>query len=323
MGELKQMFDEVQPPSAAVLAAGRARLLDRARDGGRRPLRPRPSRGLLAVSLAGAAAVTAGAVVVATHGTGGDGPGRMRTVSAHDVLTRAAAVARLEPELRPRADQYLYVRTVVAWGPGKVAPEKRPGQETRERWLSVDGSKPGLQRVPCRRRPAKPCTSPIPIADKSQPVPRTDSYMWMVKHLPGLLDYWRPQLRHPLPPEKTDRPYGSWSWYGIGDIVGGYLPPRLRAQVFEFLSDVPGVRVDEHATDALGRPGIGLSKDSEGARLELVFDRSTYRFLGDHYLDLTPHPEGGDPTDEPDSGAGEERTTVLKVGVVDRPPARG
>ncbi|MES9538488.1 CU044_5270 family protein [Actinomadura sp. NPDC000600] len=323
MGELHRMYDEVAPPSPEVLAEGRARLVALTGDDRRRSPRPRRSRGLPAVALAGAVAA-AGAVVVAAQGSD-DGPREIRPVSAHEVLTRAAATARLEPELHPRPGQYLYVRSVVAWGPGKVAPGKSAGKETRERWVSVDGSKPGLLREPCRRPGANVCDSPIPVQDESAPVPRPGSHLWLVRELPGLIEHWKPQVKaHTPAPSATPgrgRPFGEWDWYGVGELVGDYLPPRLRAEVFEFLSDVPRVRVDEHATDALGRPAVALSQDSGGGRLELMFDRSTYRFLGSRYLDLKPRPVGGDRTSEPESGAGEVKTTVLQVKVADRLPA--
>ncbi|MEV0665748.1 hypothetical protein ACIBI3_28745 [Actinomadura luteofluorescens] len=53
------------------------------------------------------------------------------------------------------------------------------------------------------------------------------------------------------------------------------------------------MKVDEHATDAIGRPAVSLSQDSDGGRLELMFDRSTYRFLGSRYLDQPPVPKVG------------------------------
>jgi hypothetical protein len=332
MGELQQMYDEVPPPGPVVLAEGRSRLTTLARDGGRRRApRRRPFPGLLAAGLAGAVAAGV-AVAVAVAGTDG-GSGQIRTVSAHEVFTKAAAVAREQPELNPRPGQNLHVRSVVAWGPGKVAKGRPAGKETRDSWVSVDGSKPGLRRAPCRARPAKICSTPIPIEDESQAVPRPGSPLWMVRELPGLMRHWRSQTGPFTPgtahtpgavatPPTTGKPFGEWSWYGMGDLLQGYLPPKLRAQVFEFLSDVPAVQVDEHATDALGRPAVALSLKSEGARLALLFDRSTYRYLGSHYLDLTPRPQGMDPTGEPGSEAGEGKITILRVTVADHLPGR-
>ncbi|GAA1794302.1 CU044_5270 family protein [Actinomadura chokoriensis] len=331
MGELQQMYDEVPPPSPVVLAEGRSRLTTLARDGGRRRSRRPALPGLLAAGLAGAVAAGV-AVAVAVQSPDG-GSGRMQTVSAHEVLTKAAADARSRPELSPRPGQYLHVRSAVAWGPGKVGKGRPAGKETRDSWVSVDGSKPGLLRAPCRTRPAKICSTPIPIEDESAAVPRPGSYQWMVRELPGLMRDWRTQTGPFTPgtahtpgavatPPTTGTPFGEWSWYGMGEILEGYLPPGLRAQVFEFLSDVPAVKVDEQATDALGHPAVALSLKSEGARLALLFDRSTYRYLGSHYVDLAPRPQGMDPTGEPDSATGEEKVTVLRVTVEDRLPAR-
>ena len=129
-------------------------------------------------------------------------------------------------------------------------------------------------------------------------------------------------LATPVATPGHDGPFGEWNWYGVSELVGDYLPPRMRAEVFEFLSDVPRVKVNEHATDAVGRPAVSLSQDSDGGRLELMFNRSTYRFLGSRYLDRTPRPGGGDWVGTAESGAGEVKTSVLKVEVVDRLPDR-
>nr|WP_245919848.1 CU044_5270 family protein [Actinomadura mexicana] len=319
------MHDEVPPPSPEVLAEGRTRLVALARDGGRRDPRLRRHRGMLAVALAGGVAA-AGAVVVATQGSDG-GPREVMPVSAHEVLTRAAAAARLEPELHPRPGQYLYIRSVVAWGPGKSAPDKARGQETRERWVSVDGSKPGLLRAPCHRRGGpRSATPPSPSRTRARPSPARAASSGSCVRCRACSSIGSPRSRRlhppPSPPRVATGPSGRGTGTAWASSSVATCPPKVRAQVFEFLSDVPRVKVDEHAADAIGRPAVALSQDSDGGRLELMFDRSTYRFLGSRCLDRTPRPDGGDWIGTAESGAGEVKTTVLQVEVADRLPTR-
>ncbi|MFF5258962.1 CU044_5270 family protein [Actinomadura viridis] len=323
MAELRDMYDEVAPPSPQVLAEGRARLLTATREDGRRSVRPRRYRGLLAVALTGtvATATAAGAVAIMAQGSDVGGPREIQQVSARDVLTRAAAVARMEPELKPRPDQYLFTRSQDTWGPGAVTPGKPKGQRTRQVWERADGSVPGLLRTSCWRRPASTCDTPLVNEDapKNQPVPAPGSYLWTVRELPKLLKLWGDQLNAPAPSPSTDPSIEAWS--APHDLVHqGYLPPRLRAQVFEFLADVPGVRVDENATDPLGRPGIALSKDNRNLRQELIFDRRTYRFLGSRDLPLGPRAKITDWTEQPEGAGFELARTILEVKVVDRLP---
>ncbi|KAB2343727.1 CU044_5270 family protein [Actinomadura rudentiformis] len=337
MSELKRMYSEVAPPSPEILAEGRSRLLAAARERPR-PLparRARPERHgrLLAVTLTSAVAAAAAGTMVIVHGQGGDGPRQGRTVSAHEVLSRAAAAARLEPELKPRANQYIYVRSQTSWGPGTISPGQPKGQEQRQTWLSVDGSKPGLLRAPCWSQPSKTCDSPLTNQDgpKNQPLPVPGSYLWQQKEVPKLLKQWRSRLDHGSTPSPTGsmaapsaRPSGSAAdeaWSAPHDLLGeNYLPPRLRAQVFDFLSDVPGAKVDEHATDALGRPGIAVSKIRYGTREELVFDRKTYRFLGSRSVHLGPKAKITDWTRQPEGSNFDLMFSVLDVKVVSRLP---
>ncbi|GAA3964644.1 hypothetical protein GCM10023085_53990 [Actinomadura viridis] len=323
MAELRRMYDEVAPPSPEVLAEGRARLLTATREDGRQSHRPRRYRGLLAVALTGtvATATAAGAVAIMAQGSDVGGPRDVRPVSAREVLTRAATVARMEPELKPRPDQYLFTRSLETWGPGAVTPGKPKGQRTRQVWLRADGSEPGLLRTSCWRQPTKVCDTPLVSEDapRNQPVPAPGSHLWTVREVPRLLKLWGSQLNAPSPSPSENPSITAWS--GPQDLLHqGYLPPRLRAQVFEFLADVPGVKVDQNATDALGRPGISLSKDNQNLRQELIFDRRTYRFLGSRDLPLGPRAKITDWTEQPEGSGFELARSILEVKVVDRLP---
>jgi len=61
------------------------------------------------------------------------------------------------------------------------------------------------------------------------------------------------------------------------------LPPRLTAELYQALGGLPGLTVDPHAADVVGRPGIGLRitlRPGSGLTQELVFSPRTYRLLG-------------------------------------------
>ncbi|HEX9623644.1 MAG TPA: hypothetical protein VF979_04640 [Streptosporangiaceae bacterium] len=64
------------------------------------------------------------------------------------------------------------------------------------------------------------------------------------------------------------------------------IRPALRAALFEVTGRLHGITLDRHATDIIGRPGVGISlplpiKDNpDGLRLEFVLNAKTYRFLG-------------------------------------------
>jgi hypothetical protein len=61
------------------------------------------------------------------------------------------------------------------------------------------------------------------------------------------------------------------------------LPPRLTAELYQALGDLPGLTVDRHAADVAGRTGIGLRlplRRGSGLTQELVFSPRSYRLLG-------------------------------------------
>jgi len=281
---------------------------------------PRTSRRPWALAaVAGGMAATVAAGAIAAQHTGG-GP-RAGNVSSVEILHRAAAAARSEQELHPRGDQYLYIRSTTAWGPGVFRPGQPKGKETREVWLSVDGSRPGLLRTACSKAPARTCDTPLVNEDapKNQPKPVAGSYLWTVQNLPRQLRLWRADLARPNP--HPTEPPGKGAWEQVSDLLSeNYLPPKLRADVLDFLADVPGTKVTDKATDALGRPGIAVSKTMYDLRTDFVFDRRTYRLLGKRELYLGPQPHITDWRRQPEGSNFDRAWTVLETKAVDHPP---
>jgi hypothetical protein len=82
--------------------------------------------------------------------------------------------------------------------------------------------------------------------------------------------------------------------YATEVLTAPRVAPGVRSAVFDALADVPGVRVDAHATDPAGRPAAALSSVSRRgpsvARYVLYIDPGTARVLGsrDRYAPTDP-----------------------------------
>jgi hypothetical protein len=225
------------------------------------------------------AAAVAGTTLVATGDGGPDGAGggaanspRMTTLSAAQVLHKAADRARSDGAGMPvpRNDQYLYTKEVTTrtW-----TEDGRPRTKhyTDESWLSVDGSKPSRYSYSGR------------ILD--EPALTKHEVRWPPTEY-AKLKKW-PTDPDALLAVFTREPEGAHSamrsQMAFADIVmlmrGPRVnPPGLQAAAFEAAARLPDIRIDHDQVDALGRHGIGISypKISFG----LVFDPDTYAYLG-------------------------------------------
>lgn len=69
----------------------------------------------------------------------------------------------------------------------------------------------------------------------------------------------------------------------IAGMLWNYvLPPKLAAEVYQALADVPGVTVNAHATDIAGRPGIAFELSGAhgpGTQQRLILNRSEYTLM--------------------------------------------
>ena len=75
------------------------------------------------------------------------------------------------------------------------------------------------------------------------------------------------------------------AWEQASDLTGKALPPRSRAALLGAMARIPGATVIKNVTDDAGRPGVGVAYVSGNAEYRerdiLIFDRSTYAFLGE------------------------------------------
>ncbi|CAM3639880.1 hypothetical protein NOZE110980_08735 [Nocardioides zeicaulis] len=98
----------------------------------------------------------------------------------------------------------------------------------------------------------------------------------------------------------------------VGSLLSEQLvPPRTAAALYRAVTRIDGVEVGRRATDALGRPGIGVSRSDARfhTRTTWVFDATTFELRGTRWF--FTHPDGS-----PDTLFG--ATAILETAVVDR-----
>jgi len=87
----------------------------------------------------------------------------------------------------------------------------------------------------------------------------------------------------PLPHRSGWGPAPVRQFVIIEELLTTYvMPPRLTAELYRTLGEIPGVTVDTHAVDVAGRPGIGFRhtvQPAAGAG-EIIIDPHTYRLMG-------------------------------------------
>ncbi|MFB7358572.1 CU044_5270 family protein [Streptomyces gardneri] len=280
---------------------------------------------LVAVPLAAGAL----AVTLATNGASGPTPGAEPNVAvapgsagkapaatpATVLLDRIATVAAAKPARTVRDDQYIHVSSTVAWSSQSDAdPVMRlDTPHSREVWLSVDGSKPGLLRergeeIPLAGaldkdgRPVDPVGNPHPTLNSP-----TYRYLESLPTDPDALlkkIYDETKGQGPGPDQEA--------FVTIGDLLREQLaPPKVSAALYKAAARIPGVTVVDDAVDAAGRHGVAVARVHAGERTEWIFDRKSLEFLGERGVMVEDKHWGK-------SGQVTATTAVLSRGVTDK-----
>ncbi len=306
------------PPSRDLphLQARRAHLVSELRA----PRRRRPS--LLLGGLLTATATAAAVIVPVTMGRIASGPPDpepgLQPVSAAQVLTRAAERARTEPELRPKPGQYLYFEQrgeTDHFGRLFNSPppwDRKKGEITRtktsyrtETWYPVGGQRPGLARWS-----GENFQGPWPgelVFEKA------GGAHWLCKSYRNISEDARKNLkveprgckvgddhyRTDLPTDvqamyewlyaHTPNAGGAPSDFAVFQTAGGlirdsYVPPKARTALFAAVARIPGATVTEDVTSLGGGEGVAVGMRGDGTRYELIFDATTFAFLGNRAL---------------------------------------
>jgi len=87
-------------------------------------------------------------------------------------------------------------------------------------------------------------------------------------------------LAHLLPPGSGPPPTRAFQL--VTSMLQTYvMPPRLTAELYRALAEIPGVTVDRHAIDVAGRHGVGFAMAIDrGTKQELVINPHSYRLMG-------------------------------------------
>lgn len=276
--------------------------------------RPQRARILLAlVPTAAAAAV----VMIVLNNVGPSRIGRLTPLAhptARQVLDRAAFVSLQTTTVTPEPDQFIYTKTQTggqiaqSWlsvdgkrtsmidQPGHTTPYQIPGCPTGQSSSRLPGEdgKPIQDFLPASMR-----RKAVPLSQAGRYFPGghvpMDGPVVTTKCTPQVAFY--PEM--PTDPSamqayllKTHQEYPTTASYGIADVLNDlaknvgymldsdYLLPAQQAALYRFLATTPGITVKQPVEDVAGRAGIGVGWNFEGSSSMLIFDASTYQYLG-------------------------------------------
>jgi len=290
MDELQLIADRTGPvllAESGALGAARARLMaEIAAAETENVVPPRKSRrglwvGAGAVGLA--AAITAVVALAPVEQAGLEPPA---AVADPVVVLRSAAAAALQaPGTPPEPDQFVYTRT------------QGPDGE-REAWSSADGTHDGRIKMPdgsffpipgCRNGKAQVYKGDQPLEGVTEPCTPSPAYR---TDLPADADAMFAHLNANHSGETGD--YNAMGKDVLTLANENLLPPAVRAALFRAAAKVPGLRAVDHAKDAAGRPGVGITwplrpqDDPKVAKpVVIVFAADTFLYLGTNSTAVT------------------------------------
>ncbi|GIE97935.1 hypothetical protein Ari01nite_54000 [Paractinoplanes rishiriensis] len=299
---LRELGEDRGPGAGAPPADLRRRVLTGA------PRRHRPAvwrlAGLgaaaVAVALAGSQALNTPAPVVPDPPSTGAVAAKPE---AAVVLRLAAQHVTAAPAPTGRADQFVFVAYVQAGirihnqgrddaGHRVVRVTPAPPRSVEE-WRSVDGKHDGVSRSREYSSSQEWVRVPVPGCRNGRWAPTLDR--------PGHTESCTPQpaSRPDLPTDPAAMRRYLYRAEAGSEGFGGNVPadqrafrratevlrvsllrPQVQAAVFEAVSTVPGTTVRTGARDVTGRPGVAVTRVAEGIRDELLFDPSSYAYLG-------------------------------------------
>lgn len=311
---------EVPEPGQEWIVPERRRLLTRMR--GRRWA---PGRRLLVVGALGAAAAVAVATLLPqSPDTGPASTPPVVRLDSGVVLARAAEVASRRGKAQvPLPTQWHYTKTL----------DKQPNSDTvktMEGWMRYDGRQsanfnedgelvvgdvppdPGDDDLSPQQYDAK--LRELPTAPRKLLAKVTGDRHW----IEGAREEGVPKVVEPVDARAYRVIMLYLSRYGT-------MPPRLEAAMFRALALIPGVRIEQGVTDAAGRSGLGVWRESPvdlPYRRYEILDPATYRYLGTRMVWLRDEFTADDRLPIAPKGA-VWNTALLSSAIVERPGQRG
>src|SRR5579862_124094 len=254
---VRELDDEIALPEVSELSFGRETLLEGIASARRR--RRQGRLGLACAALAAAATV----LILRSPPPRHHLPPASAGVTATQLLERAAFVVLHTAAPRPRGDQFVYTEVRAIGG----------GVTLTRSWLSVDGTRDSLiaghtlygcvsGRLSLPHSAGRPC-APAPAYFPNMPT-RASRMLAFLKRTQGV----RPSNLNDL--AKT-----------VGSMLDSdYVLPAQQAALFDFLAHTRGISLVPNVDDAAGRSGIGVRWSIGNTRSMLIFDPTSYRYLG-------------------------------------------
>ncbi|OLB77280.1 MAG: hypothetical protein AUI14_16520 [Actinobacteria bacterium 13_2_20CM_2_71_6] len=279
----------------------------------------------------------------ARNGPAANGPSLAR--DAGQILQLAAQHSAAVPALPARPDQFVYVEAVktgfILHNPGRteggrnVVDVEVDAPRLGYAWHSVDGTHDGLLRDrPWRSGDADWASAPLPGCRDGRYAPTLDR----PGHTEECTPY--PAYRADLPTDaeamlrylyrpgddagdiEPDVSADQKAFMRVAEVIRTSLPaPAVQAAVFRAAARIPGVTVIQDATDVAGRHGVAVARTDGGVRAELIFDGSTYQYLGtnESIVDADAFSHGNLIVHGLHPGDVYHQEAILRAALVDRP----
>jgi len=199
-------------------------------------------------------------------------------LAAARFLHRAAVAALQQPAAVPQPGQYIYSEGESATG------------DIGRTWLSVDGTSP-VRVTDGSNSLTKPGTKTCTVAqaETRTKVPSQGTYCIPINvgYFPDLPTQPKAVLTYF---EKIHLITTATAAERLVDNMLGklvlqlgerpYFEPAQRAAIYNLLAETPGFNLVTNVKDAFGRVGVGIEWQFEGGSGELIFNPTTYAFLG-------------------------------------------
>lgn len=197
-------------------------------------------------------------------------------LTAARFLTAAAKAVLTQPVTPPQPGQFVYAKT-----------EGPHGSSPYQIWQSADGSQTGLILNQQGSFPLSPCTV---VQARSGRCAATAGYLPGLPVRPGAVLAYLTRIGLADAADQPGggqlhKPIANWVANDVGKTLAvllsdTYLRPAQRAALYEYMARTPGFAVDAHATDALGRSGVGIQWMYQGSTSVIIFSRQDYAYLG-------------------------------------------
>lgn len=287
--------DEIAAPDAERLAPGRARLVAAAsgRRSGRRSGPRVPAWRLAAAGTAVAVLGVPAAIAVLDDGPprpgSGPPPVSATPVSAAAFLEGAAGEIEQRFDYRPGNHQWVYTKLFHA-GADPRAPQYAVQRET---WTRFDGLQSAGYAAQAGGKPKleirdEGWVRTEPDGEERSPAQWYDYLRTLSKTPAEQLSELRKQADEDAAKKglgKTGFRQGRDQW--VFTRLGSYLsleqsmPEPARGAIFRTIARIPGIGIRPDARDALGRPGVGITRTGgDGVRTEFLLDPDSYAYLG-------------------------------------------